>query len=68
MKTINMFNMTKVELEFISDSDMYLFFEINNLYIHAMFKFLRTGGFKWIDPKEFDSNKYSSNNVKGCVL
>ena len=27
-----------------------------------------TSGFKWIDPKDFDSNKYSSNNSKGCVL
>ena len=27
-----------------------------------------TNGFKWIDPKDFDSNKYSSNNSKGCVL
>ena len=27
-----------------------------------------TNGFKWIDPKDFDSNKYSSNNSKGFVL
>ena len=27
-----------------------------------------TSGFKWIDPKDFDSNKYSSNNSKGFVL
>ena len=33
-----------------------------------MSKFLPTGGFKWIDPKLFDLNKYSSNNSKGCVL
>ena len=31
-------------------------------------KFLPTSGFKWIDPKEFDLNKYSSNSSKGCVL
>ena len=24
--------------------------------------------FKWIDPKEFDLNKYTSYNSKGCVL
>ena len=24
--------------------------------------------FKWIDPREFESNKYSSNILKGCVL
>ena len=23
---------------------------------------------KWIDPKEFDLNKYTSNSLKGCVL
>ena len=33
-----------------------------------MFKFLPTSGFKWIDPKEFDMNKYTSNILKGCVL
>ena len=33
-----------------------------------MSKFLPTGGFKWIDPKEFDLNKYTSNSSKGCVL
>ena len=33
-----------------------------------MFKLLPTSGFKWIDPKEFDLNKYTSNNLKGCVL
>ena len=36
-----------------------------------MSKFLPTSGFKWIDPKEFDLNKYNSNSsniAKGCVL
>ena len=33
-----------------------------------MFKFLPTSGFKWIDPKEFDLNKCSSNSSKVCVL
>ena len=27
-----------------------------------------TSGFKQIDPKNFDSNKYSSNSSKGCYL
>ena len=27
-----------------------------------------TSGFKWIDPKTFDLNKYTSNSSKGCVL
>ena len=30
-------------------------------------KFLPRGGFKWIDPKEFDLNKYATNSSKGCV-
>ena len=33
-----------------------------------MCKFLPTSGFKWIDPKDFDLNKYSSNSSTGCVL
>ena len=33
-----------------------------------MSKFLPKSGFKWIDPKEFDVNKYASNSSKGCVV
>ena len=33
-----------------------------------MSKFLPTSGFKWIDPKEFDLNNYTSSSSKGCVL
>ena len=98
-------NMTKVELELVSDPDMYMFFEkcmrgevsyisnrykannkylksydpkqgskhitylyANNLYGYTMSKILPTSGLKWIDPKEFDLNKYTSNSSKGCVL
>ena len=32
-----------------------------------MSKFLPTSRVKWIDPKEFDLNKYNSNCSKGCV-
>ena len=42
--------------------------EVNNLYGYAMYKFLPTSGFKWIDPKEFDLDKYSSNSSKWCFL
>ena len=109
-----MLDMTKFKLEFISDPDMYIFFEkgmrggfsyisrggfsyisnryskannkylksydpkqeskhiiyldVNKFYGYAMSKFLPTSGFKWIDPKEFDLNKYSSNSSKGHVL
>ena len=33
-----------------------------------MSKFLRTIGFKWIEPKVFDFNKYNSNSSKGCIF
>ena len=33
-----------------------------------MSKFLSTGDFKWIDPKEFDFNRYIINSSKGCAL
>ena len=40
----------------------------NNLYGYSLPKFLSTGGFKQMDLKEFESNKYSNNTSKGCVL
>ena len=33
-----------------------------------MSKFLPIGWFKWIDPKELNLNKYTSNSSKRCVL
>ena len=33
-----------------------------------MSKFRSTSGFKWIDLKEFDLDKYAKNSLKGCVL
>ena len=98
--------MTKVELELISDPDMYIFFEkgmrgevsyisnrfskannrylksyhpkqeskhfryldANNLYGYSMSKFLQTSRFKWIYPKEFDFDKYTSNSSKRYVF
>ena len=44
------------------------YLDANSLYGYAISKSLPTSGFNWIDPKEFDLNKYSSNNSKGCVL
>ena len=29
---------------------------------------ISTSDFKWIDPKEFDLNKCTSNSSRGCVL
>ena len=45
-----------------------IYLDANNLDDYAMSRFLTTIGFKWIDPKEFDLNKYHSNSPKGCVL
>ena len=45
-----------------------IYLDANNLYGYAMSKFLATSGFKWRDPKEFDRNKYTSNNSKGCAF
>ena len=45
-----------------------LYLGANNLYYYAISKFLPTNEFKWIDPKEFDFNNYSSNGSKGCVV
>ena len=33
-----------------------------------MSKFLSTSGFKWIDTKEFDLNKYASDSSNECAL
>ena len=33
-----------------------------------MSKFLPTSGLKWIDPKDFDSMKYSSKSSKVCAI
>ena len=42
--------------------------DANNLYGYAISKFVPTSGFKWIEPKEFESNKYTSNSSKEGVL
>ena len=44
------------------------YLDANNVYGYTMSKILPTTGFKWIDPKSFDLNKYTSNILKGCVL
>ena len=33
-----------------------------------MSKFLPISGFKWMDSKDFDFNKYTSNSLKRCDL
>ena len=43
--------------------------DANNLYgYYVMSEFLSTTGFKWIDPKKFDLDEYTSNSSIGCVL
>ena len=44
------------------------YLDAKNLYGYAMSKFLPRSGFKWIDFKEIDLNKYTSNSSKRCVL
>ena len=44
------------------------YLDANNLYGYTMSKFLPTGGFKWIDPKKFNLNRYTTNSSKGCAL
>ena len=45
-----------------------IYLDANNLYHYVMSRFLPIRNFKWIHPKEFDLNKYTSNSSKGCVL
>ena len=46
----------------------HIYLDTNNLYRYAISKFLPTNGFKLIDPKELDLNKYTCNSSKECVL
>ena len=46
----------------------HIYVDANNFYGYATSKFIPTGEFQCIDPKEFDSNKCTSNSSKGCVL
>ena len=50
------------------ESKHIIYLEANNLYGYAKSKFLPTSGFKWIDPKEFDMSKYTSNSSKDCAV
>ena len=50
------------------NKNIYIYLDTNNLHGYAMSKLLPTGGFKWIDPKDFDLTIYCSNSSKGCVL
>ena len=41
-----------------------IYLDANNLYGYAMPKVLPIRGFKWIDPKKFGLNKFTSNSSK----
>ena len=43
-----------------------MYLDTNNFYDYAISKFIPRCGFRWVDPKNFDSNKYSSNSPKTC--
>ena len=50
------------------ESKHIIYLDANNLCGYAMSKFLPTSVLKWMDPKEFDLNKHTSNSSKKCVL
>ena len=43
------------------ESKHIIYLDANNLYGYGMSKFFPKRPFKWVDPKEFDLNKYTSN-------
>ena len=49
------------------ESKHIIYLDANNLYGYAMWKLLPISRFKWIDPKQFHLNKYTTNSSKGCV-
>ena len=46
------------------ESKHIMYADANNVYSYMMSKFLLTSGLKWVDPKEFDLNRYASNSSK----
>ena len=46
------------------ESKHIMYVDANNVYSYMMSKFLLTSGLKWVDPKEFDLNRYASNSSK----
>ena len=50
------------------ESKHIIYLDANNLYGYAKSQLFPISGFKWIDPKEFNLNKYTNNSSKGCVL
>ena len=46
------------------ESKHIIYLGANNLYRYVMSKFFSTSGFKWINPKELELNKHTSNSPK----
>ena len=45
-----------------------IYLDGNSLYGYVISEYLSKEGIRWIDPKEFDMNKYTSKILKSCVL
>ena len=50
------------------ESKHIIYLHANNLCSYTMYKFVSTSWFKWMDSKNFDSNKYNSNSSNGFFL
>ena len=50
------------------ESKQIVYLDDNILYGYAMSNFLPASRFKWIHPKEFHLNRYTSNSSKRCLL
>ena len=48
--------------------NLIIYLEVNISYGYTMSTFLPPGRFKWIDPKGFDSNKYTRDSSNSSVL
>ena len=49
-------------------SKNFIYLDTNNVYGYAMFKFLPTSGFKWINPQVRELNKCTSKVLKNVFL
>ena len=49
-------------------SKHFIYLDTNNVYGYAMFKFLPTSGFKWINPQVRELNKCTSKVLKNVFL
>ena len=50
------------------DSKHIIYLDANSLHGDVMSKYFQTSGFKWIDHKEFNLNKHTSNSSKRYVV